>query len=71
MKKIYISPKLSFESIEEDTGILIDGSHTELKDFKGGKTSGTFSEDPVNIYGDVLTTSSGPAPRDADWDDDE
>ncbi len=58
MKKKYISPTLTFESIEEDSGILIDGSHTELKDYSGGKTDGTNSEDPVTIYDDILNPPS-------------
>ncbi len=71
MKRTYISPIISFEAIEDNSGILVDISHTEMKDFTGGKKDGTFSEDPIALYDDALTPPSGPAPGDPDWDSDE
>ena len=71
MKRTYISPIISFEAIEDNAGILVDVSHTELKSFTSGKKDGAFSEDPIALYDNVLTPPSGPAPGDPDWDLDE
>lgn len=71
MRRTYISPIISFEAIEDNSGILVDISHTEMKDFTGGKKDGTFSEDPIALYDDALTPPSGPTPGTPDWDMDE
>lgn len=70
MKRTYISPIISFETIEDNAGILVDVSHTELKSFKSGKKAGTFSEDPIVLYDNVLTPTGDAKPT-TDWDLDE